>query len=82
MCSSIILSQTSRELKVAGAIGPCVSLNVKGPCVSENVRNTSSSFPPLSRPPFQKPGTDKGSAEEFQHCHGAQEEGDVASIWR
>ncbi|XP_048956200.1 protein transport protein Sec23B isoform X6 [Canis lupus dingo] len=28
--------KTSRELKVAGAIGPCVSLNVKGPCVSEN----------------------------------------------
>ena len=39
------------------------------------------SFPPLSRPPFQKPGTDKGSAEECQHCHGAQEEGDVASTW-
>ncbi|KAL4681660.1 hypothetical protein H8959_007137 [Pygathrix nigripes] len=29
-------SRTSRELKIAGAIGPCVSLNVKGPCVSEN----------------------------------------------
>uniref|UniRef100_A0AAR2JBT1 Protein transport protein SEC23 n=1 Tax=Pygocentrus nattereri TaxID=42514 RepID=A0AAR2JBT1_PYGNA len=28
--------KTSRELKVAGAIGPCVSLNSKGPCVSEN----------------------------------------------
>ncbi|XP_023601273.1 protein transport protein Sec23B isoform X2 [Myotis lucifugus] len=28
--------KTSRELKIAGAIGPCVSLNVKGPCVSEN----------------------------------------------
>uniref|UniRef100_A0A2K6FPD1 Protein transport protein SEC23 n=1 Tax=Propithecus coquereli TaxID=379532 RepID=A0A2K6FPD1_PROCO len=28
--------KTSRELKIAGAIGPCVSLNVKGPCVLEN----------------------------------------------
>lgn len=28
-------SQTSRELKVSGAIGPCVSLGVKGPCVSD-----------------------------------------------
>lgn len=28
--------KTSRELKVSGAIGPCVSLNMKGPCVSEN----------------------------------------------
>uniref|UniRef100_F6Q638 Protein transport protein SEC23 n=1 Tax=Equus caballus TaxID=9796 RepID=F6Q638_HORSE len=28
--------KTSRELKIAGAVGPCVSLNVKGPCVSEN----------------------------------------------
>ncbi|XP_051941235.1 protein transport protein Sec23A [Hippocampus zosterae] len=28
--------KTSRELKVSGAIGPCVSLNAKGPCVSEN----------------------------------------------
>lgn len=27
--------QTSRELKVSGAIGPCVSLNVKGPAVSD-----------------------------------------------
>ncbi|XP_075223627.1 transport protein Sec23 isoform X2 [Lycorma delicatula] len=27
--------KTSRELKVMGAIGPCVSLNVKGPCVSD-----------------------------------------------
>uniref|UniRef100_A0AAZ3QFK7 Protein transport protein SEC23 n=1 Tax=Oncorhynchus tshawytscha TaxID=74940 RepID=A0AAZ3QFK7_ONCTS len=27
---------TSRELKVSGAIGPCVSLNAKGPCISEN----------------------------------------------
>uniref|UniRef100_A0A4W5R7H6 Protein transport protein SEC23 n=1 Tax=Hucho hucho TaxID=62062 RepID=A0A4W5R7H6_9TELE len=26
----------SRELKVSGAIGPCVSLNAKGPCISEN----------------------------------------------
>lgn len=29
--------KTSRELKVSGAIGPCVSLNAKGPCISENV---------------------------------------------
>uniref|UniRef100_A0A672H1H6 Protein transport protein SEC23 n=1 Tax=Salarias fasciatus TaxID=181472 RepID=A0A672H1H6_SALFA len=28
--------KTSRELKVCGAIGPCVSLNSKGSCVSEN----------------------------------------------
>uniref|UniRef100_A0AAX7VD82 Protein transport protein SEC23 n=1 Tax=Astatotilapia calliptera TaxID=8154 RepID=A0AAX7VD82_ASTCA len=28
--------KTSRELKVSGAIGPCVSLNSKSPCVSEN----------------------------------------------
>ncbi|NWQ67002.1 SC23A protein, partial [Neopipo cinnamomea] len=28
--------KTSRELKIAGAIGPCISLNAKGPCVSEN----------------------------------------------
>uniref|UniRef100_A0A674EKC3 Protein transport protein SEC23 n=1 Tax=Salmo trutta TaxID=8032 RepID=A0A674EKC3_SALTR len=28
--------KTSRELKVSGAIGPCVSLNAKGPCISEN----------------------------------------------
>ncbi|NP_001086405.1 Sec23 homolog B, COPII coat complex component L homeolog [Xenopus laevis] len=28
--------KTSRELKISGTIGPCVSLNVKGPCVSEN----------------------------------------------
>ncbi|KAK1170944.1 protein transport protein Sec23A [Acipenser oxyrinchus oxyrinchus] len=27
--------KTSRELKISGAIGPCVSLNAKGPCVSE-----------------------------------------------
>uniref|UniRef100_A0A8K9Y0G9 Protein transport protein SEC23 n=1 Tax=Oncorhynchus mykiss TaxID=8022 RepID=A0A8K9Y0G9_ONCMY len=27
---------TSRELKVSGAIGPCVSLKAKGPCISEN----------------------------------------------
>ena len=31
-----IFLQTSREIKVNGVIGPCVSLNVKGPCVSEN----------------------------------------------
>jgi len=29
--------QTSREVKVCGAIGPCVSLGSKGSCVSENV---------------------------------------------
>uniref|UniRef100_A0A8C4QA56 Protein transport protein SEC23 n=1 Tax=Eptatretus burgeri TaxID=7764 RepID=A0A8C4QA56_EPTBU len=28
--------KTSRELKISGAIGPCVSLHTKGPCVSEN----------------------------------------------
>ncbi|CAJ0920433.1 unnamed protein product [Ranitomeya imitator] len=28
--------KTSRELKISGAIGPCVSLNVKSPCISEN----------------------------------------------
>uniref|UniRef100_A0A8K9XIE1 Protein transport protein SEC23 n=1 Tax=Oncorhynchus mykiss TaxID=8022 RepID=A0A8K9XIE1_ONCMY len=28
--------KASRELKVSGAIGPCVSLNTKGPCISEN----------------------------------------------
>uniref|UniRef100_A0A8D3C562 Protein transport protein SEC23 n=1 Tax=Scophthalmus maximus TaxID=52904 RepID=A0A8D3C562_SCOMX len=28
--------KTSRELKVCGTIGPCVSLNSKGSCVSEN----------------------------------------------
>ncbi|KAI9526998.1 Protein transport protein Sec23A [Dissostichus eleginoides] len=28
--------KTSREIKVSGAIGPCVSLHAKGPCVSEN----------------------------------------------
>ncbi|XP_077426682.1 protein transport protein Sec23B [Vanacampus margaritifer] len=28
--------KTSRELKVCGAIGPCVSLSSKGSCVSEN----------------------------------------------
>ncbi|XP_033101131.1 protein transport protein Sec23A-like isoform X1 [Anneissia japonica] len=27
--------KTSRELKVSGAIGPCVSSNLKGPCVSD-----------------------------------------------
>uniref|UniRef100_A0A3B4DHX8 Protein transport protein SEC23 n=1 Tax=Pygocentrus nattereri TaxID=42514 RepID=A0A3B4DHX8_PYGNA len=30
--------KTSREIKISGAIGPCISLNAKGPCVSENVR--------------------------------------------
>ncbi|XP_073751235.1 protein transport protein Sec23A isoform X2 [Callorhinus ursinus] len=29
-------TKTSREIKISGAIGPCVSLNSKGPCVSEN----------------------------------------------
>ncbi|XP_026868983.1 protein transport protein Sec23A [Electrophorus electricus] len=28
--------KTSREIKISGAIGPCVSLNAKGPSVSEN----------------------------------------------
>uniref|UniRef100_A0AAR2KBR7 Protein transport protein SEC23 n=1 Tax=Pygocentrus nattereri TaxID=42514 RepID=A0AAR2KBR7_PYGNA len=28
--------KTSREIKISGAIGPCISLNAKGPCVSEN----------------------------------------------
>ncbi|KAK2531894.1 Sec23b [Columba guinea] len=32
--------KTSRELKIAGAIGPCISLNAKGPCVSENELGT------------------------------------------
>ncbi|KAK2530698.1 Sec23a [Columba livia] len=32
----IHFSVTSREVKISGAIGPCVSLNSKGPCVSEN----------------------------------------------
>uniref|UniRef100_A0A673C6T6 Protein transport protein SEC23 n=1 Tax=Sphaeramia orbicularis TaxID=375764 RepID=A0A673C6T6_9TELE len=32
--------KTSRELKVCGAIGPCVSLNSKGSCVSENEMGT------------------------------------------
>ncbi|KAG8311030.1 Protein transport protein Sec23A [Homalodisca vitripennis] len=34
--NGILEVKTSRELKVMGAIGPCVSLNVKGPCVSDN----------------------------------------------
>lgn len=33
--------KTSREIKISGAIGPCVSLNSKGPCVSENEIGTS-----------------------------------------
>lgn len=33
-CSQVEV-KTSRELKVSGAIGACVSLGVKGPCVSE-----------------------------------------------
>lgn len=33
---AVLEVKTTRELKVAGAIGPCVSLNTKGPCVSEN----------------------------------------------
>uniref|UniRef100_A0A7N9AQ47 Protein transport protein SEC23 n=1 Tax=Mastacembelus armatus TaxID=205130 RepID=A0A7N9AQ47_9TELE len=32
----ILEVKTSRELKVCGTIGPCVSLNSKGSCVSEN----------------------------------------------
>lgn len=31
----LFIFQTSRELKVSGAIGPCVSLGVKGPAVSD-----------------------------------------------
>jgi len=34
--NAVIEVKTSREIKVNGVIGPCVSLNVKGPCVSEN----------------------------------------------
>lgn len=33
--NGVLEVKTSRELKVMGAIGPCVSLNTKGPCVSE-----------------------------------------------
>lgn len=33
--NAIFEVKTSRELKVCGAIGPCVSMNVKGPNVSE-----------------------------------------------
>ncbi|XP_077476953.1 protein transport protein Sec23A isoform X5 [Stigmatopora argus] len=36
MSIAVGLLETSREVKVSGAIGPCVSLNAKGPCVSEN----------------------------------------------
>ncbi|XP_010777439.1 protein transport protein Sec23B [Notothenia coriiceps] len=32
--------KTSREVKVCGTIGPCVSLNAKGPSVSENEMGT------------------------------------------
>uniref|UniRef100_A0A3Q2CSC7 Protein transport protein SEC23 n=1 Tax=Cyprinodon variegatus TaxID=28743 RepID=A0A3Q2CSC7_CYPVA len=34
--SATVEVKTSREIKVCGAIGPCVSLHAKGPCVSEN----------------------------------------------
>lgn len=34
-CLPLFFSQTSRELKVSGAIGPCVSLGVKGQSVSD-----------------------------------------------
>ncbi|XP_078462491.1 protein transport protein Sec23A isoform X2 [Lampetra planeri] len=34
--ASTIEAKTSRELKISGAIGPCISLNAKGPSVSEN----------------------------------------------
>ncbi|KAG5265579.1 hypothetical protein AALO_G00244050 [Alosa alosa] len=34
--ASTLEIKTSREVKISGAIGPCVSLNAKGPCVSEN----------------------------------------------
>ncbi|XP_059475345.1 protein transport protein Sec23A isoform X1 [Neocloeon triangulifer] len=33
--NAVLEVKTSRELKVSGAIGPCVSMNVKGRCVSE-----------------------------------------------
>uniref|UniRef100_A0A1B6D2P7 Protein transport protein SEC23 n=1 Tax=Clastoptera arizonana TaxID=38151 RepID=A0A1B6D2P7_9HEMI len=33
--NGVLEIKTSRELKVMGAIGPCVSLNVKSPCVSD-----------------------------------------------
>jgi len=33
--NGVLEVKTSREIKVMGAIGPCISLNVKGPCVSE-----------------------------------------------
>ncbi|BES99806.1 transport protein [Nesidiocoris tenuis] len=33
--NGVLEVKTSRELKVMGAIGSCVSLNTKGPCVSE-----------------------------------------------
>ncbi|XP_073433959.1 protein transport protein Sec23A isoform X1 [Dendrobates tinctorius] len=32
----ILEIKTSREIKISGAIGPCMSLNAKGSCVSEN----------------------------------------------
>ncbi|MED6285813.1 hypothetical protein CHARACLAT_033054 [Characodon lateralis] len=43
--SATLEAKTSREIKVCGAIGPCVSLNAKGPCVSENVWVTTISLP-------------------------------------
>ncbi|MEQ2186919.1 hypothetical protein GOODEAATRI_033785 [Goodea atripinnis] len=43
--SATLEAKTSREIKVCGAIGPCVSLNAKGPCVSENVWVTTTSLP-------------------------------------
>lgn len=42
--------QTSREIKVSGAIGPCVSLGAKGPSVSENVCNTFHYFSVVPEP--------------------------------
>lgn len=36
---SLMFFQMSREVKLSGAIGPCVSLHAKGTCVSENVGN-------------------------------------------
>uniref|UniRef100_A0A224XJ36 Protein transport protein SEC23 n=1 Tax=Panstrongylus lignarius TaxID=156445 RepID=A0A224XJ36_9HEMI len=33
--NGVLEVKTSRELKVMGAIGPCVSLNAKSPCVSD-----------------------------------------------
>uniref|UniRef100_A0A646QFP1 Protein transport protein SEC23 n=1 Tax=Hemiscolopendra marginata TaxID=943146 RepID=A0A646QFP1_9MYRI len=34
--NGILEVKTSREVKVSGAIGPCVSMNIKSPCVSDS----------------------------------------------